>query len=262
MKTILVAAATLVGFGLVGMIAIGGVLASAYQDATTVQRPVIDAIVDQDTQAFLERCTPELRASIDEPVLLLWMQSVNEVLGDRRISSESSFHFDTSWDSGHKVTTTDAKIPFEKGHADVQIVAVDDMMDSIDFSPSRSVPRVNKRPHDISVFEQRGREVLMDLASPDPSEALAAMHTSLQELLPAEALAGLNDNLVEAFGEITSIEPLEAAEYDDQSGELKIRYEIHGHRGSVVASASFVFQGLRGQVIGFDWNLGEVRSWK
>ena len=215
-----------------------------------------DIIATNNPQMLLDECSPEFGATIDPPVLELWMKSFNTALGSYEGLSGTDFNINYNSTNGQDVLTINGTANFEKGQAKTFIEKINGKITDIQINSEqfKGDDWLTEPPTDF--YKDKAIKFLSLLTDNPPKieEAKKMLIPAMNKLLPPKSTQKGMENFLAAYGDRKSLEMTgKKFEMNDDDGNrsLTLFFRYTGQKQSCDAYVKFAFNKLGSIIYAF-----------
>ena len=250
MKTAIIALASLV---VLGITAIAGTLLVAKNAGDNYQDRFVSAIQTGDAALVHDLMDPELQKEIDVPVLQAWVTALNKQLGGYEgvaLDSKSSYNYE----NGNVRIETEATLNFENGTAESHLVYMNDKIVSFDVVSNELGNWFAEGPASGSVYFERATQFIRNFTDGEMNAARKDMYPTLrEEAASIERLESMRETLASTIGDIEKIEIIGGEFSEKENQNFHVQAHVDASEGSAEVSVNFVFNGMKGQILAFNF---------
>jgi hypothetical protein len=246
----------LMGLGVVMLVAIGAfvaLLAWANKAGGKLQNTFFNAVVSGNPENVLTLCDPRLREQIDAPILAAWIDEVHDKLGAYRGLSGTDFGTNSKTTDAGWIVESKGTVHFEHGDAKSDLTFCNDLLTAFSVNSDKLAGNWFQGPRETKLYQQRGEEFIRKFLAQDETGATALMAKELRAAVPDDKLRELMKTFDGKTGKLKSIAYREDKFTKENSGTLKVYYDLDCEHGKFVAEIKFQFNGLKGYLEGFDF---------
>ncbi|MBA4020074.1 MAG: hypothetical protein C0483_23145 [Pirellula sp.] len=211
------------------------------------------AVSSGDPQKVLDLCDPGMTEQVDAPVLGAWMAEVQKQLGAYKAMSSTDFNTSMSSDDKGTVITSKGTVHFDKGDAQSDLTFTNGKLTAFEINSDKIKGDWFQGFSDTKLYRDRGEEFIRKFFSKDLAGATPMMHEELRKQAPDDKLKSMMEAVADAAGPVKSVKFLKEKFTTDDGQRLLIDYEVVGEKAKVAFTVKFTFVGLKGQLLGFDF---------
>ena len=210
------------------------------------------ALNSGNTNQLTQMMRPELLEQVDVPVLDVWMQAMNERLGNVREVKQTSISNENTLTM--RIQSTEAVIEFEQGNATSVMQTVNDKLIKFNVASEQLGDDWFQGPNDTQVYQELGTDFITRFLNGQTDEAYAMCHPALQEAVDAEAFARMVKQIRGSAGSLQEVTFKQSRmEITDDAQNLLLDFDITGEKATGTCEITIQFVGLKGHLLGFDF---------
>ncbi|MCA9073761.1 MAG: hypothetical protein KDA93_01920 [Planctomycetaceae bacterium] len=199
-----------------------------------------------------QQMRPELLEQVDAPVLEAWMTAMNERLGRVRSIEQTSITNENKLTT--QIESTEATVEFERGTATSTMQTADGKLIKFNVVSEQLGDDWFKGPTDTKIYEELGKTFINRFMKGQTDDAYAMCHPALQEVVDAEAFAGMVQQIQGAAGSLQQLTFKESrVDISEDAQYLLLYYDIKSEKATGTCEIKIQFVGLKGHLLGFDF---------
>ena len=230
-----------------------GLLIWAQRAGSEQQEKFFKAVSSGDPQQVLDLCDPAMSEQVDAPVLGAWMKEVQKQLGAYRAMSSTDFNTSMNTTDQGTVITSKGTVHFDKGDAKSDLTFTNGKLTAFEINSDKISGDWFQGVSDTKLYRDRGEQFIRKFFAKDLAGTTAMMHEELRKQAPEEKLKSMTESVADAAGPLKSVKFLKEKFTTDDGQRLLIDYEVEGEKAKIAFTVKFTFAGLKGQLLGFDF---------
>jgi hypothetical protein len=235
-----------------------GLLFWAQRAGSQQQERFFQAVMSGDPSVLLALCDPALRDQIDAPVLAQWMGQVRKQLGDYKGLSSSDFSTSANTTEQGTLIQSEGTVHFQSGDAKSELEFLNNLLVKFSIESEKIPPGWLTGLDDTTLYQERGEDFIRKFFDRDAKGASDSMHEELRRTVSDDKLASMIDQVTSSAGPLKSIEFQESKFHAGDGEELVLSYRVNGENKPLDATVDFQFVGLKGVLMGFNFQEADL----